>query len=64
MARPGIVGNASKSEAIRDAIRSYADQLKRLEVVRIRDLPKSQARKEVLEFSPPASSDEEHEHNT
>ncbi len=40
----------SKSEAIREAIRNYADQLKGLEVVRIRDLPKSQARKEILEF--------------
>ena len=42
--------HVSKSEAIREAIRNYADQLKGLEVVRIRDLPKSQARKEILEF--------------
>jgi metal-responsive CopG/Arc/MetJ family transcriptional regulator len=40
----------SKSEAIREAVRNYADELKGLEVVKIRDLPKTQARKEVLEF--------------
>lgn len=40
----------TKSEAIRQAIRNYAEQLKGLEVVRIRDLSKSQARKEILEF--------------
>ena len=40
----------SKSEAIREAIKNYAEQLKGLEVVKIRDLPKSQARKEILEF--------------
>ena len=42
--------HVSKSEAIREAIRKHADQLKGLEVVRIRDLPKAQARKEILEF--------------
>jgi len=40
----------SKSEAIRMAIKSYAEQLRGMEVVKIRDLPRSQARKEILEF--------------
>ena len=39
-----------KSEAIRDAIRNYAEQLKGMEIVKIRDLSKAQARKEILEF--------------
>ena len=40
----------SKSEAIRDAVRNYAEQLKGMEVVRIREVSRSQARKEILEF--------------
>jgi len=39
-----------KSEAIREAIKNYAEQLKGVQVVKIRDLPKPQARKEILEF--------------
>jgi metal-responsive CopG/Arc/MetJ family transcriptional regulator len=47
-----IVGRlrSSKSEAIREAIRNYADQLKGTEVIKIREVSKRQARKEVLEF--------------
>lgn len=40
----------SKSEAIRDAVRNCAEQLKGLEVVKIREVSRSQARKEILEF--------------
>ena len=40
----------SKSEAIRDAVRNYAEQLKGLEVVKLREISRSQARKEILEF--------------
>jgi len=40
----------SKSEAIREAIRNYADQLQGTEVMKIREVSRSQARKEVLEF--------------
>jgi hypothetical protein len=40
----------SKSEAIRDAVRNYAEQLKGTEVVKIRQVSRSQARKEILEL--------------
>ena len=40
----------SKSEAIRTAIKSYAEQLHGMEIVKIRDLPRNQARKEILQF--------------
>ena len=42
--------HSSKSEAIREAIRNYADQLHGLEIIRIREVSRSQARKEILEF--------------
>jgi hypothetical protein len=42
--------NLSKSEAIRDAVRNYAEQLKGIEVIKIREISRSQARKEILEF--------------
>jgi metal-responsive CopG/Arc/MetJ family transcriptional regulator len=42
--------HSSKSEAIREAIRNYADQLRGTEIVKIRELPRSQARKEILEY--------------
>jgi hypothetical protein len=42
--------NISKSEAIRDAVRNYAEQLKGVEVVRIREISRAQARKEILEL--------------
>ena len=42
--------HSSKSEAIREAIRNYADQLHGTEVMRIREVSRSQARKEILEF--------------
>ena len=42
--------HVSKSEAIKESIRHHAEELKGLEVVRVRDLPKAQARKEILEF--------------
>ncbi|MGD0550822.1 MAG: ribbon-helix-helix domain-containing protein [Candidatus Bathyarchaeia archaeon] len=42
--------HSSKSEAIREAIRNYADQLHGTEVMRIREVSRSEARKEILEF--------------
>jgi len=47
-----IVGrlHSSKSQAIKEAIRNYADQLKGTEIVRIREVSRRQARKEILEF--------------
>ena len=47
-----IVGRlrSSKSEAIREAIRNYADQLKGTVVIKIREVSRRQARKEILEF--------------
>jgi hypothetical protein len=42
--------NLSKSEAIRDAVRNYAEQLKGIEVIKIREISRSQARREILEF--------------
>lgn len=40
----------TKSEAIRQAIRNSAEELKGMEVVKIRDVTKAQARKEILEY--------------
>lgn len=40
----------SKAEAIREAIRHYAEELQGLEVVELRDVPKEQAKEEVKEF--------------
>jgi len=40
----------SKAEAIREAIRYYAEELKGLEVVELRDISKEQAKKEILQF--------------
>ena len=40
----------TKSEAIRDAIRSLAEEVKGMEVVKIRAISRKQARKEILEF--------------
>jgi predicted DNA-binding protein len=40
----------TKSEAIREAIRSFADEVKGMEVVKIRDISRKQARKEILEY--------------
>jgi hypothetical protein len=40
----------SKSEAIRDSVRNYAEQVKGLEVIKIREISRSQGRKEILEF--------------
>ncbi len=42
--------HSSKSGAIREAIRSYAEQLKGTEVIKIREVSRRQARKEILEF--------------
>jgi metal-responsive CopG/Arc/MetJ family transcriptional regulator len=42
--------HSSKSEAIREAIRNYADQLRGTEIVKIREVSRSQARKEILEY--------------
>jgi RNA polymerase-interacting CarD/CdnL/TRCF family regulator len=41
---------SSKSEAIRESIRNYADQLKGTEVIRIREVSRRLARKEILDF--------------
>ena len=40
----------SKAEAIRDAIRAYAGEVKGLEVVKIRSISKDHAKKEILEY--------------
>ncbi len=40
----------TKSEAIREAIRSYAEEVKGMEVVKIREISRKQARKEILEY--------------
>jgi hypothetical protein len=40
----------SKSQAIRDSVRNYAEQVKGLEVIKIREIPRSQGKKEILEF--------------
>lgn len=42
--------HSSKSEAIREAIKDYADQLKGTEVIKIREVSRRQARKEILDF--------------
>lgn len=42
--------HSSKSEAIREAIRNYADQLRGTEITKMREVSRSQARKEILEF--------------
>lgn len=40
----------TKSEAIREAIRSFADEIKGMEIVKIRDISTRQARREILEY--------------
>ncbi len=40
----------SKAEAIREAIRYYAEELRGLEVVELRDIPREQAKKEIVEY--------------
>lgn len=40
----------TKSEAIREAIKSYAEELRGAEVVKIRDISRTLARKEILEL--------------
>jgi len=40
----------SKSVAIREAIKNFAEQLRGMEIVKVRDVPRSQARKEILGF--------------
>ncbi len=40
----------SKAQAIRDAIRAYSDEVQGLEVVKLREVPKQQARKEILDY--------------
>jgi hypothetical protein len=42
--------HSSKSEAIREAIRNYADQLLGTEIMKVREVSRSQARKEILEY--------------
>ena len=40
----------TKSEAIREAIRSFAEEVKGMEVVKIREVSRKQARKEIPEY--------------
>jgi hypothetical protein len=40
----------SKVEAVREAIRFFAAELKGLEIVELRDIPEEQARKEIIDF--------------
>ena len=40
----------SKAQAIREAIRAYADELEGLQVLKLRNVSKQQARKEILEY--------------
>ncbi len=40
----------SKAEAIREAIRHLAEELRGLEVVELRDVSRKQAKKEIVEF--------------
>ena len=40
----------SKAEAIREAIRYYAEELRGIEVVELRDVPRDQAKREIIEF--------------
>ncbi len=40
----------SKAEAIREAIRHFAEELKGIEVVELREISKEQAKKEILEY--------------
>jgi len=40
----------SKAEAIREAIRHYAEELRGLEVVELRDIPRKQAKREIVEY--------------
>ena len=40
----------TKSEAMREAIRSLADEVKGTEVVKIREISRKQARREILEY--------------
>ncbi len=40
----------SRAEAVREAIRFFATELKGVEVVELRDIPKEWARKEIIDF--------------
>jgi len=40
----------SKAEAIREAIKHYAEELRGLEIIELRDIPKEQANKEILDY--------------
>ena len=40
----------SKAEAIREAIRHFAEELRGLEVVELREIPREQAKKEIIEY--------------
>ena len=40
----------TKSEAIRESIRRFAEEVKGMEIVKIRDVSRRQARKEILEY--------------
>ena len=40
----------SKTEAVREAIRFFAAELKGWEIVELRDIPKEQAREELIDF--------------
>ncbi len=40
----------SKAEAIREAIRHFAEELEGIEIINLRDIPMEQAKREILEF--------------
>ena len=40
----------SKAEAIREAIRHFAEELEGIEIINLRDISKEQAKKEILEY--------------
>ena len=41
---------ASKAQAIREAIKAYADEIKGLEITKLRDISEAQAKKEILSY--------------
>lgn len=42
--------NISKADAIREAIRYYTDYIEGLEVIKIRDIPREEAKEEILRY--------------
>lgn len=44
------IGTSSRSEFIREAVRHYLDTVKEMKVIQIRDVTKTHAKKEILEY--------------